>query len=89
MEDYEFYHVDPYYPLDPDRETECVLRVLQMFSPEAQRVEKRLAKLFQPRAKVTHPGCLFPLDAAIIRKIPLLKCETVTDLEATLMIRHK
>lgn len=85
MEDYEYYHVDPYYPLDPDREIETVREVLAAFSPAYQKAAEGLSRLFHPIAQVTHPGCMLPLEVAVIGNIPLFHCKTYNDLNQTLL----
>lgn len=85
MEDYEFYAVDPYNPLDPDREIDTVREVLALFSPAYQKAEEGLSRLFRPVGKVQHPGCLLPLEVAVVAGIPLLHCKTNNDLAQTLL----
>lgn len=85
MEDYEFYAVDPYYPLDPDREVETVREVLAAFSPAYQKAEETLSRLFRPVGEVEHPRCLLPLKVAVVGGVPLLRCETVADIEGTML----
>lgn len=85
MEDYEYYHVDPYNPLDPDREIDTVREALAAFSPAYQKAESLISQLFTPIGEVKHPRCMMPLKAAVVGGVPLLRCETKADLEGTLL----
>ncbi len=79
MEDYEFYSVDHYNPLDHQREIDTVREVLALFSNEYQRAENAIANFFQPARTINGMAIKFFGDAV------MTKCETTADAEATLL----
>lgn len=77
--DYEFYYVDPYFPLDPDTNLDLVREVLPLFSPAYQKAEAACNAFFTPT--IANKAFIFG-DALMYH------CENAEQLERSLLNRH-
>lgn len=78
-EDYEYYSVDPYNPLDPEREITTLRYTLEAFSPSCQKAHNAIAAFLRPRFHVgTLPARMFG-DAL------MTQCKTYEDARKTLL----
>lgn len=77
--DYEFYYVDPYFPLDPDTNLDLVREVLPLFSPAYQKAEAACNAFFTPT---------IANKARILGDALMYHCETVEELEMSLLDKY-
>lgn len=85
--DYEYYSVEPYNQLDPQRNPREYQEILALFSPAYQEATRKIEAFFRPAVKVKPVGVMFPLEARPFEDTALIHCKTPSDLEATLLRR--
>lgn len=79
--DYEYYAVDPYDPLDPKTDMDTFREALCLYDEGIRHLiaRVRVEAFFAPRFKFG------PLDALLIGRDLLVKCERKEDIESTLL----
>lgn len=83
--DYEYYAVDPYDPLDPKTDMNTYREALCLYDEGIRHLiaRVRIKAFFSPHFKIG------PLDAFMLGRDLLVKCEQKEDIESTLLRNPK